>query len=99
MAHVAELNENNEVIRVIVVSNDIEPNVEQWATDWAGGGNWKQTSYNGNFRRRFAGIGFSYNENLNMFIEPKCHEEAILNEFGDWACTNVEHEIEYPESS
>jgi hypothetical protein len=71
MAHVAELNENNEVLRVIVVHNDYEPNVETWATDWAGGGVWKQTSYNGTIRKNFAGIGFTYDEGRDAFIAPE----------------------------
>jgi hypothetical protein len=70
MAHVAELNENNVVIRVIVVSNDYEPNVEEWATNWAGGGIWKQTSYNNNFRGVFAGVGYKYDDDLNIFVGP-----------------------------
>jgi hypothetical protein len=71
MAHAAELNENNEVIRVIVVHNDYEPNVEAWATEWAGGGIWKQTSYNGNIRKNYAGIGYTYDEARDAFIPPK----------------------------
>lgn len=70
MAHVAELDENNVVIRVIVVHNDYEPNVEAYATEWAGGGVWKQTSYNNNFRGVFAGIGYEYNPDLDIFINP-----------------------------
>ena len=91
MAHAAELNENKEVIRVIVVHNDYEPNIEEWANEWAGGGVWKQTSYNGNMRKQFAGIGYSYNETLDMFVIPKCHDQAVLNELGDWDCDNEEH--------
>lgn len=97
MAHVAELNENNEVIRVIVVHNDYEPNVEEWATEWAGGGVWKQTSYNGNIRKNFAGIGYTYDESRDAFINPKanCHDEETLNEETcRWECTNAEHIIE-----
>jgi hypothetical protein len=44
------------------------------------GGNWKQTSYNGNFRKRFAGIGFTYNYQLDAFISPKPYPSWILNE-------------------
>lgn len=91
MAHAAELNENNEVIRVIVIENQYEPNIEQWAIEWANGGNWKQTSFNNNFRKQFAGIGYFYNEQLDMFIIPKCHDEAVLNELGDWDCENENH--------
>ena len=96
MAHVAELNENNEVIRVIVVHNDYEPNVETWATEWAGGGVWKQTSYNANMRKNFAGIGYTYDESRDAFIAPKskCHFEEILDETTcRWICTNEEHNV------
>lgn len=70
MAHVAELNENNEVIRVIVIHNDYEPNVEAFATDLFGG-KWKQTSYNGNIRKNYAGIGYSYDSVRDAFIAPE----------------------------
>lgn len=97
MAHVAELNETNEVIRVIVVSNEYEPNVEEWATEWAGGGIWKQTSYNESFRYNFAGIGFIYDPIDDAFIPPMpiCgHEELELNEYKKWVCTNSEHIVD-----
>jgi len=81
MAHAAELNENNEVIRVIVVHNDYEPNVEAWVTEWAGGGIWKQTSYNANFRKNYAGIGYTYDEARDAFIAPKPND--FTNEEGN----------------
>jgi hypothetical protein len=92
MAHVAELDANNKVLRVIVVHNDYEPNVEAWATEWAGGGVWKQTSYNGTIRKNYAGIGFTYDEARDAFILPKCHDEATLIESTcRWECLNAEH--------
>jgi protein tyrosine phosphatase len=92
MAHVAELNETNVVIRVIVVHNDYEPHVEEWAADWAGGGIWKQTSYNGNMRKNFAGIGYTYDEQRDAFISPKCHDEAtLIEDLCRWECANDEH--------
>lgn len=92
MAHVAKLDENNIVVEVIVVSNDYEPNVEEWATEWAGGSTWKQTSYNSTIRKNYAGIGYSYDENLDAFIPPKCHEEAILNEeTAQWDCAHTDN--------
>ena len=94
MAHVAELDENNQVIRVIVVHNDYEPHVEEWATNWAGGGNWKQTSYNQTTRKNYAGIGFTYDPVRDAFIPPICHDEATLNsETCRWECDNAEHTI------
>lgn len=96
MAHVAELDENNKVLRVIVVHNDYEPNVEAWATEWAGGGVWKQTSYNGSIRFNFAGIGYTYDPIDDAFIAPmpNCgHEELLLNDLKRWECSNVEHTL------
>jgi hypothetical protein len=80
MAHVAELNNNNEVLRVIVVHNDYEPEVEAWAKEWAGGGIWKQTSYNGNMRKNFAGIGFTYDAIRDAFIPPMPENNLGLDE-------------------
>jgi hypothetical protein len=94
MAHVAQIDENGIVTQVIVVSNDYEPNVEQFAIELFGG-SWKQTSYNGNIRKNYAGIGYIYNEVLDAFIPPKCHKEAILNEENcTWNCGNEEHNVE-----
>jgi len=91
MAHAAKLDENNVVVEVIVISNDYEPNVEQFAIDLFGG-RWVQTSYNANFRGNYAGIGYTYDETLDLFIAPKCHDEAILNEStGKWICENGAH--------
>ena len=59
MAHFAELDSNNIVIRVIVVSNDNEADGENWCKNLLGGVAWKQTSYNSNIRKHFAGIGFT----------------------------------------
>lgn len=94
MAHVAQLNEDNIVIQVIVVSNEYEPNVEQFAIDLFGGA-WKQTSYNANIRKNYAGIGYLYNVTLDAFIPPKCHAEAILiEETCLWKCENSEHQTQ-----
>jgi hypothetical protein len=94
MAHAARLDENNVVTEVIVISNDYEPNVEQFAVELFGGV-WKQTSYNSNIRKNYAGIGFTYDETLDAFIPPKCHDEAILNEAtAQWNCENGEHYVE-----
>jgi hypothetical protein len=72
MAHFAKV-ENGVVREIIVIGNDDAP------TEAAGqafiasiglDGEWLQTSYNNNFRGRFAGIGYTYNEELDQFIEP-----------------------------
>lgn len=77
MAHFAEIDENNIVLRVIVVSNEDCGNLEfpesepigaAFCTDLLGGV-WKQTSYNNNFRGWFAGIGMVYDQELDEFRE------------------------------
>ena len=52
----------------------------------------KRTSYNGNIRFNYAGIGYTYDEVRDGFIPPKCHDEAILNELCLWNCDNPAHD-------
>ena len=97
MAHCAKV-ENGIVVEVIVISNDYEPNVEQFATDLFGG-TWLQTSYNNNIRFNYAGVGYTYDEILDAFIAPKvnCHAEEVLDEATcKWVCNNAEHDIKLP---
>ena len=95
MAHCAKV-ENEIVVEVIVISNDYEPNVEEFATDLFGG-TWLQTSYNNNRRFNYAGIGYTYDEGRDAFIAPKCHDEAVLDEAScRWVCANAEHDIKLP---
>lgn len=72
MSHWAELDEDNVVIRVTVGDNN-DPNGDegyQWLIDNLGG-RWVQTSYNANFRRKFAGINDIYDEENDFFYSPK----------------------------
>lgn len=81
MAHFAELDDQNIVIRVLVTDNN-DPNGDegyQWLEETLGG-TWIQTSYNGNFRKNFAGIGYTYDSNLDAFIAPKPFDSWELNE-------------------
>jgi hypothetical protein len=88
MAHFAQLDENNVVTQVIVVNNNElldENGVEQESKGIAFcqsllGGNWKQTSYNSNIRKNYAGIGFTYDEGRDAFIAPKPYNSWSLNE-------------------
>ena len=95
MAHFSQLDENNIVTQVIVVSNDDIKDVNGVEVEEIGVAscknllgaetNWKQTSYNNNFRVRYAGIGYSYNAELNAFIPPKPFESWVLvEETADW---------------
>lgn len=86
MAHFAELDDNNIVKQVLVVSNFSldETNQEASGIDFLnnlfGHSNWKQTSYNKRFRKHFAGIGYKYDETKNAFIPPKPYPSWVLNE-------------------
>lgn len=80
MAHFAEIDENNVVVRVVVTDNS-DPNGDegyQWLVENLGG-TWIKTSYNNAIRKNFAGIGHTYNEELDAFIPPKPYESWILD--------------------
>jgi hypothetical protein len=89
MAHFAKLDQNNIVIDVNVVSNDIinnapfpdsEPLGVLFLTEWSGGYPlWKQTSYNANFRKNFAGVGYTYDQILDAFVPPKPFNSWLLD--------------------
>jgi len=84
MAHFAKLGIGNIVEQVIVVSNDIAIN-EQSGINFINNlyktkDIWKQTSYNNKIRKNFAGIGYTYDYELDAFIPPKPFNSWILNE-------------------
>ena len=91
MAHFAKI-ENNIVTNVIVISNDVcgEPTLDFPDTDGAGrafiantlklAGTWKQTSYNNNFRGAYAGIGYTYDADADVFVAPPAPEPVELGE-------------------
>jgi len=88
MAHFAKLDENNVVTQVIVVNNKevMDPHTGR-EDEILGiafckkllGGNWKQTSYNGNMRTRYAGVGYTYDASLDAFIPPKPYPSWTLD--------------------
>lgn len=81
MAHFAEIDESNIVLRVLVVANSQEERGQDFLSNDLGlGGTWIQTSYNANFRKNFAGAGYTYDEERDAFISPRPSEDAILNE-------------------
>jgi len=84
MAHFAKLGVGNIVEQVIVVSNDIAT-TEQAGIDFINKlyntrDVWKQTSYNNNIRKNFAGIGYQYDQQRDAFIPPKPYNSWVLNE-------------------
>lgn len=102
MAHFAELDENNIVKQVIVVHNNelLDNGVESETKGIAFcqslfGGNWIQTSYNGNIRKNYAGIGYTYDAVRDAFIPQKleCHPDDIVlvEDTCQWFCSNTEH--------
>lgn len=95
MAHFAQLDDNNNVIQVVVISNDDlldEAGAEQEALGLAvchsifgAETNWVQTSYNNNFRVRFAGIGMKYEPEADLFYDPVSPFPSwSLDELYDW---------------
>ena len=88
MAHFAELDSNNVVLRVIVVDNKDTSTAEGNEKESIGitfcerlfGGTWIKTSYNGNIRKNYAGIGFKYDKDRDAFISPKPFNSWVLNE-------------------
>ncbi len=87
MAHFAKLDENNVVTEVIVVGNKDTSDVNGVEKEYIGaafcerlfGGTWKQTSYNANFRKNYAGVGFTYNASIDAFVPPKPFDSWVLN--------------------
>jgi len=92
MAHFAKLDENNTVVQVDVVANEITTpdgvNEDgQLGIDFLSnlfGGVWKQTSYNNNFRKQFAGIGDTYDESADVFILNQPFPSWTLDVNHDW---------------
>jgi hypothetical protein len=90
MAHFAELDNNNIVVRVLVTDNN-DPNGDEgykFLLDTFGG-TWIQTSYNGNIRYNYASIGYTYDAEADAFIAPRpeCgHKELFLNDKFRWNC-------------
>jgi hypothetical protein len=100
MAYFAKL-QNQIVVEVHAVANEaLDPDNEEssgiaFLIDLLGYDDWKQTSYNGNIRYNYAGIGYVYDSIRDAFISPKCHDEAIIDETTcKWECSNAEHDTE-----
>jgi hypothetical protein len=89
MAHFAELDSNNVVLRVVVIGNSdiLDENGNEsesvgieFCQHLFNGGIWKQTSYNGKFRKNYAGIGYLFDEQRNAFIPKKDFASWVLDE-------------------
>jgi len=92
MAHFARIDENNVVQQVIVVDNKDTSDANGNEMESIGvafcqkllGGNWVKTSYNGNIRKRYAGIGYTYRADLDAFIAPQPYPSWTLDANADW---------------
>jgi hypothetical protein len=78
MSHWAEIDENNIVLRVLVGDNSEPDEGEAFMNSL--GGTWVKTSYNGNIRKNYAGIGHIYDATRDAFIAPKPFNSWVLNE-------------------
>ena len=92
MAHFAELDENNVVKQVIVVHNnelldgetESEAKGVEFCSTLFGHTNWVQTSYNNNIRKQFAGIGYTYDSDSDVFVAPQPYPSWSLDDNSDW---------------
>jgi|TARA_B100001093_G_scaffold471573_1_gene493962 hypothetical protein len=83
MAHFAKIDENNIVVQVVVVSNDVATDEQAGITFlqnlYKNTATWKQTSYNNNIRKNFAGIGYTYDSSKDAFISAQPYSSWTLN--------------------
>jgi hypothetical protein len=85
MAHFAEIDNDGTVLRVLVVSDDQENRGQEFLADDLGlGGTWIQTSYNNRIRKQFAGVGYKYDDNADVFIAPQPFASWTLDEEHNW---------------
>ena len=102
MAHFAEINDNNIVTRVIVIHNneitvdgqELEFKGIDFCEGLFGHRNWVQTSYNGNIRYNFAGVGYTWDKDNDAFYAPQPFSSWSLNEDYKW-----EAPVPYPEDA
>ena len=97
MAHYAFLDDNLVVTEVIVGKDETQLidglDTETWYGNFRGQ-TCKRTSYNGNIRKNYAGLGFTYDADRDAFIAPKCHDIAQLDETTcRWICDDDSHKL------
>jgi hypothetical protein len=95
MSHYAELDENNIVLRVVVGNPELNDDAGlDYITELLGG-RWLRTSYNSRIRGNYAGVGYTYFVDADIFMPTKCHPEASLNiKKATWDCSNEEHNVQ-----
>jgi hypothetical protein len=92
MAHFARIDENNVVTQVVVVADKDTADADGVEKEHIGaaflesvlGGTWKQTSYHGNIRKNYAGIGYTYDADIDAFVPPKPYPSWVLDKNAQW---------------
>jgi hypothetical protein len=93
VAYFAQIDESGMVLRVIAVSNDDAPDPATSHSEPLGQafiaslglpGEWRQTSYNNNFRKQYAGPGFTYDADADVFVSPQPFPSWALDDNHDW---------------
>ena len=84
MAHFAELNENNIVLRVVIIDDEGELDGIAWCENFFNGGIWIKTSYTGAIRKNYAGIGDTYDPELDAFYSPEPYPSWSLDSNCKW---------------
>ena len=82
MSHWAEIDDSNIVLRVLVGNNNEADEGEAFMNSL--GGRWVKTSYNKNIRKNFAGIGYTYREDIDAFVAPQPYPSWTLDEDAKW---------------
>ena len=82
MSHWAEIDSNNKVIRVLVGDNNAPDEGEAFMKSL--GGSWIKTSYNGNIRKNYAGIGYEYRSDIDAFVAPQPYPSWSLDIDARW---------------
>ena len=95
MSHWAEIDSSNVVLRVLVGDNGAPDEGQSFMASL--GGQWVKTSYNGNIRKNYAGIGYTYDATRDAFIapQPDCHPDKVTldEETCRWSCSDSSHVI------
>ena len=89
MAHYAQVNSDGVVVQVLVMDNDMETNQGEaaciaWLQKNVNDDEWVKTSYNGNIRKQYAGIGYTYDSDKDIFISPQPYVSWSLDSDNDW---------------
>jgi hypothetical protein len=92
MAHFARIDENNVVTQVVVVANKDTADADGVEKEHIGaaflekllGGTWKQTSFSGKTRKNYAGVGYTYREDIDAFVPPKPYPSWVLDADAQW---------------